>query len=63
MVWSRTECHLEMIAYDSEFWEDMEKRLVQFYMNCILPEIADPRAPRGLKVRDPDYILQVLIGF
>ena len=28
-------------------------------MNCLLPEIVDPRAPRGLPIREPDYIVQV----
>ena len=59
MVWSPTEHHLETIDYDPQFWGDMEESLDQFYMNCLLPEIADPRAPRGLPVRDPEYILEV----
>ena len=59
MVWSPKEYHLEIIDYDPEFWEDMEEVLEHFYMNCLLPEIVDPRAPRGLSVREPDYILQV----
>jgi len=58
MVWSPTEYHLEIIEYDPEFWEDMEEILEHFYMNCLLPEIVDPRAPRGLPVREPEYILQ-----
>ena len=33
--------------------------LENFYMNCLLPEIVDPRAPRGLPIREPDYIVQV----
>jgi len=49
---------LEIIEYDPEFWEDMEEILEHFYMNCLLPEIVDPRAPRGLPVREPEYILQ-----
>ena len=31
-------------------------------MNCLLPEIVDPRAPRGLPIREPDYIVQVNTG-
>lgn len=26
-------------------------------MNCVLPEIADPRIPRGLKARDSELII------
>jgi hypothetical protein len=59
MVWSPTEYHLEIIDYDPEFWEDMEDVLEHFFLNCLLPEIVDPRAPRGLPVREPDYVLQV----
>ena len=59
MVWSPTEYHLEIIDYDPEFWEDMQDILEHFYINCLLPEIVDPRAPRGLPIREPDYVLQV----
>ena len=61
MVWSPQEsAHVEIIEYDPLVWEDdMEDSLDQFYLNCMLPEIVDPRAPRGLRVREPDYILQV----
>jgi len=58
MVWAPTEYHLEIIHYDQEFWEDMEEVLEHFYINCLLPEIVDPRAPRGLPVREPEYVLQ-----
>jgi len=57
-IWSPTEHHLETISYDPEFWAEVEEALGEFYMNCLLPEIADPRAPRGLPVREPDYIVQ-----
>jgi len=57
-IWSPTEHHLETINYDPEFWAEVQETLAEFYMNCLLPEIADPRAPRGLPVREPDYIIQ-----
>jgi len=57
LVWSPTEHHLEIIDFDHTFWEEIEEGLEQFYLHCLLPEIADPRAPRGLPVRVPDYIL------
>ena len=59
LVWSPTEHHLETVDYDPQFWEEIEETLDQFFMNCLLPEIADPRAPRGLPVREPEYILEV----
>jgi len=58
LVWSPTEHHLETIHYDPDFWAEVEESLGQFYMNCLLPEIADPRAPRGFPVREPEYILE-----
>jgi hypothetical protein len=38
----------------------MEPKLVQFYIECILPELVDPRHIRNKKVRDPPYILQAI---
>jgi hypothetical protein len=38
----------------------MEPKLVQFYMECILPELVDPRHTRNMKIRDPPYILQAI---
>ena len=45
---------LEIIDYDPEFWEDMEDVL-----NCLLPEIVDPRAPLGLPISEADHVFQV----
>ena len=59
MVWSPIGYHLEIIDYDPDFWEGVETILENFYMNCLLPEIIDPRAPRGLPIREPDYIVEV----
>ena len=58
MVWSPLGYHLEVVDYDPQFWEDIEDILENFYVNCLLPELVDPRAPRGQSVREPDYILQ-----
>jgi len=58
MVWSPLGSHHEVIEYDPDFWEESEEVLEAFYRNCLLPEIVDPRAPRGLPVREPDYIIQ-----
>jgi len=58
MVWSPRGSHMEVIEYDADFWEDLEEILENFYRNCLLPEIVDPRAPRGLPLREPEYIIQ-----
>ena len=59
MVWSPSEYHLEVIEREPEFWRELEPRLEQFYLTVLLPEILDPRAPRGLPPRVPDPNLQV----
>lgn len=38
----------------------MESKLIQFYLECLLPEIVDSRIRRGLPVREPDYIKNVM---
>jgi hypothetical protein len=48
---------IERIEQDINFWKlEMEPKLVQFYMECILPELVDPRHTRNMKIRDPPYI-------
>lgn len=50
---------VEYILFNKNFWETkMEGKLVNFYLNCILPELVDPRHTRKLKIREPAYILQ-----
>lgn len=31
---------------------------VQFYEQCILPELLDPRQVRNMPIRDPKYIIE-----
>ena len=61
MVWSTLEQHFEIVEYDKEFWEEMEKIISRFYFSYLLPEIVDPRAPRGMSVREPYSVIQVQI--
>ena len=55
-LWSPTEYHMETISYDPEFWADLQENLTSFYLDCVLPEIVDPRAPRGMKIREPEHL-------
>ncbi|XP_054265988.1 uncharacterized protein LOC128988593 [Macrosteles quadrilineatus] len=49
---------IERIYIDSELWRQvMLPKLKRFYMDCMLPEIADSRIAREMRVRDPDYII------
>lgn len=36
----------------------MHPKLFSFFMDCMLPEIIDPRLPRGLQIRDPAKITE-----
>lgn len=48
---------IEILDKDDEFWrKEMEPKLVEFYMDCLLPELVDPRYPRKKTIRDPDYV-------
>lgn len=43
---------VEYIERDDVFWSRMEKELVDFNMQCMLPEIVDSRRNRGMPIRD-----------
>jgi hypothetical protein len=56
-----TDHDMETVSIKREevFWQDkMVPLLRRFYLNCVLPEIVDPRETRNMRVRDPDYILE-----
>ena len=54
-LWSPTEYHMETISYDPDFWSEVEETISTFYLEYLLPELVDPRAPRGRKVREPEH--------
>jgi hypothetical protein len=49
------------IDRDRKLWEIMVLRLSMFYHMCLLTEIADGRISRGMKVREPAYILDEIV--
>jgi YqaJ-like viral recombinase domain len=54
VVYADKDIHIERVPRDDATWEGvMLPKLKQFYLECLLPEIANPRVPRGLEVRDP----------
>ncbi len=66
-ITNRDFCHLVVCAStdqliltidrDDNLWRSfMLPKLQRFYVDCILPELADGRQHRGLKMRDPEYI-------
>lgn len=36
----------------------MEPKLLDFYFNCMLPEIIDSRRSRSLPIKEPDYVVK-----
>ncbi|KAK4886106.1 hypothetical protein RN001_002377 [Aquatica leii] len=50
---------VEYVLKRNDFWKNhIESKLIQFYMNCVLPEIVDPRHARNMPIRDPQYITE-----
>lgn len=51
--------YVQNINRDEYLWTNkMLPKLINFYMDCMLPEIIDPRVPRGLRIRDPAKITE-----
>lgn len=52
-IWTSRGIFYEKIKRDDNFWETkMLPHLVNFYHNCLLPEMVDPRYDRNLPLRD-----------
>lgn len=55
------EIKTEIILKDNKIWEHiMKPKLINFYMECMLPELVYPRIPRNMKIRDPVYIQEAI---
>lgn len=55
-VWSsdKEPLRTEIIAKDDLFWNSkMKCKLERFYIECMLPEIVDPRFTRNMPIREP----------
>lgn len=60
-IWTGTEKRIHVLRVDKNdtFWKlRMEPHLIKFYMNCMLPELVDPRFNRNMVIRDPEYIIE-----
>ncbi|CAK1594368.1 unnamed protein product [Parnassius mnemosyne] len=53
-VWSGCDKDIkfEIIERDDQYWEQMEAKLENFYITCMLPELCDPRHVRNMPIRD-----------
>lgn len=51
----------EVIYRDDHFWTTiMETKIKNFYLDCLLPELIDPRHTRKMPIRDPDYVIEAI---
>lgn len=59
LLWTpHSNVHLT-IKRDDNFWKTkMEPLLIEFYNNCLVPEIIDPQYPYGNAIKDPEYITE-----
>lgn len=47
---------IEKITRDDDFWQNqMKTRLINYYNECLLPEIVDPRKSRSMPLRSTTY--------
>lgn len=57
-VWTPKGIKIEKIERDENLWKNiMVEKLKYFYLNCILPELADSRFLRSMPMRNPKEIL------
>lgn len=58
--WSDKDSKSIRIWRDVSFWEKILAKLRTFYMDCVLPELVDPRASRNMNLREPQYIIDAI---
>lgn len=60
-VWTPLGIKVQRIERDDNFWhKEMLEKLTKFYMDCLLPELVDPRHTRSMEIRDPPYITEAI---
>lgn len=53
-IWTPLGIKIQRIMRDNNFWKkEMEPKLQKFYMECLLPELIDPRQRRSMPIREP----------
>jgi hypothetical protein len=52
VVYTEEGIFVESINFDPEFWEDLLKKLILFYDNCLAPELVCPVHVLGINVRN-----------
>lgn len=53
VIWTPSSLSIERIYFNPDFWKNTIKKLENFYVQAILPELASPRYPQGQPIREP----------
>ena len=57
-LWTTKRLKSIKVERNYAFWKrEMEPKLVQFYLECMLPELIDSRYNRCMSIREPQFIL------
>lgn len=58
VLWTPLGVYSQRIERDIEFWNTkMAQKLKDFFYDCMMPELVDPRHTRSMEIRDPQSIL------
>lgn len=60
-LWFRSNFKIktEIIHRDDQYWTNkMETKIKKFYLDCLLPELVDPRHTRQMPIRDPVCVIE-----
>lgn len=58
VMWTPLGVYSQTIERDVEFWNTkMKQKLKDFFYDCMMPELVDPRHTRSMEIRDPLSIL------
>lgn len=61
VLWTPLGIKTEKIEREPVFWKNnMEEKLINFYFECLLPGIINPRYTRSLPIRNPDSIMEAI---
>ena len=52
IVYTQKGLSIERVHLDAEFWNKLVPKLVEFYDNCMAPEIVSPVHMLGMPLRD-----------
>ena len=52
VIYTEKGLNIERISFDENFWQDLLPKLIDFFDNCLGPEIVSPLSVLGMPVRD-----------